>query len=150
LADQFNLEGALEESREAIRLDPNAAALTTIRAVCCSTCGATAMPSRSSKPPRVWTLILGALVFTRLIEKSRVTLKRQFQMLQQAAALDPKNPDTLFVLGRSCFIAINRDGAIAQWRKVIEIKPDHGEPFTILPPTAQDRSAGGTTVSTAI
>jgi tetratricopeptide (TPR) repeat protein len=62
-----------------------------------------------------------------LIEKSAGNAQASVQMLQQAAALDPKNPDTLFVLGQELLHSGNRDGAIAQWRKVIEIKPDHGE-----------------------
>jgi tetratricopeptide (TPR) repeat protein len=48
-------------------------------------------------------------------------------MLQKSAALDPKNPDSLFVLGQQLLRNGDRAGAIAQWRKVIEINPDHGE-----------------------
>ena len=48
-------------------------------------------------------------------------------LLQKAAALDPTNPDTLFALGQELLRSSDRDGAIAQWRKVIEIKPDHAE-----------------------
>ena len=55
LADQFNLEGASRNFRKpyvSIRMPPRP---TTTRAACCSTCGATAMPSPNSKPPRAWT-----------------------------------------------------------------------------------------------
>jgi Flp pilus assembly protein TadD len=48
-------------------------------------------------------------------------------MLRKAAALDPTNPDTLFALGQQLLRSGDRDGAVVQWRKVIEIKPDHAE-----------------------
>jgi len=41
--------------------------------------------------------------------------------------LDPKNPDTLFVLGQELLHTGDRAGAIAQWRKVTEMNPSHGE-----------------------
>ncbi|MGC2183239.1 MAG: tetratricopeptide repeat protein, partial [Terriglobales bacterium] len=62
-----------------------------------------------------------------LIDKSAGNPQAAVQMLQKAAALDPRNPDTLFVLGQELLHSGDRDAAIAQWRKVIEIKPDHGE-----------------------
>jgi tetratricopeptide (TPR) repeat protein len=47
--------------------------------------------------------------------------------LKKSAELDPKSPDTLFVLGQELLHAGDRDGAIVQWRKVIELNPEHGE-----------------------
>ena len=49
------------------------------------------------------------------------------QALQKSAELDPENPDTLFVLGQELLHDGDRAGAVAQWRKVIEINPEHGE-----------------------
>ncbi len=128
LADQFNLEGALEEFSEAIRLDPNAAAahynkgrvLLDLRRDSDAKPeleAATRLDPGSSEP---WYLL-------GLIEKSAGNPQAAVQMLQKAAALDPRNPDTLFVLGQELLHSGDRNGAIAQWRRVIEIKPDHGE-----------------------
>jgi tetratricopeptide (TPR) repeat protein len=62
-----------------------------------------------------------------LIEKSAGNAPASVQMLQKAAALDPTNPDTLLCAGTGVATCGDRDEAIAQWRKVIEIKPDHAE-----------------------
>jgi len=62
-----------------------------------------------------------------LIEKGAGDAPGSVQMLQKAAALNPNDPDTLFVLGQQLLHTGDRDGAIARWREVVAIKPDHGE-----------------------
>jgi tetratricopeptide (TPR) repeat protein len=49
------------------------------------------------------------------------------QVLEKSAELDPKNPDTLFALGQELLHTGDRPAAIAQWRRVIELNPEHGE-----------------------
>jgi tetratricopeptide (TPR) repeat protein len=128
LADQFNLEGALEEFSEAIRLDPNDAAahynkgrvLLDLRRDSDAKPELEAATRLDPRSAESWYLL-------GLIEKSAGNAPASVQMLQKAATLNPTNPDTLFVLGQELLRSGDRDGAIAQWRKVIAIKPDHAE-----------------------
>ena len=127
LADQFNLEGASRNFRKpyvSIRMPPRP---TTTRGACCSTCGATAMPSPNSKPPRAWTQSLPVLVLTRSDRK----IGRQRPGVSSDAAKGggarPHEPRYPICAGTELLRSGDRDGAIAQWRKVIEIKPDHAE-----------------------
>jgi len=62
-----------------------------------------------------------------LIEKSAGHPIQAVQALRKSAELDSRNPDTLFVLGQELLRTGDRAGAIAQWRKVIEINPEHGK-----------------------
>src|SRR6266536_2176013 len=62
-----------------------------------------------------------------LIEKASGNAAAAGQALQKSAELDPKNPDTLFVLGQELLNNGDLAGAVAHWRKVIEINPEHGE-----------------------
>jgi len=62
-----------------------------------------------------------------LIEKSAGNAALSVEMLQKAAAITPKNPDMLFVLGQQLLHTGDRAGAIAQWRKVLEIDPNYGK-----------------------
>jgi tetratricopeptide (TPR) repeat protein len=48
-------------------------------------------------------------------------------VLQKSAQLDPHNADTLFILGQELLHAGDRAGAIAEWRKVIQLNTEHGE-----------------------
>jgi len=48
-------------------------------------------------------------------------------MLQKSAELDPRNADTVFVLGQELLHAGDRKAAVEQWRKAIEIDPNHSQ-----------------------
>ena len=129
LADQFDLEGALAEFSEAVRLDPNAAAAHYNK-------GRVLLDLRrnsDAKPEleiatRLDPRVLRVLVFTRPDREDRRAMpRRQFRCCKRQRRSTPGTPIPCSCWDRSCCTSGDRDGAIAQWRKVIEIKPDHGE-----------------------
>jgi tetratricopeptide (TPR) repeat protein len=127
-ADDFNLESALAEFTEAVRLDPNSAAarynkgrvLLDLRRYPEAKPELETAVRLDPKSAEPWYLL-------GLIEKAAGNPNAAVEALQKSAALNPKSPDTLFVLGQELLHSGDRDGAIAQWRKVIEVDPEHGE-----------------------
>jgi tetratricopeptide (TPR) repeat protein len=128
MADEFNLEGALAEFSEAVRLDPNSATahynkgrvLLDLRRDASARPELEAAVRLDPQAAEPWYLL-------GLIEKSAGNAPQAVKMLQKSAQLDPRNADTLFVLAQELFHAGDRNAAIEQWRKAIEIDPNHSQ-----------------------
>lgn len=67
-----------------------------------------------------------SLYVLALTEAQLGCIRRSDELLQQVAALDPRNAKVYYFLGRNLLREGDAAGAIAQWRKAVELDRDDG------------------------
>jgi len=68
-----------------------------------------------------------ALYLLAVAEKQLDDVSRSAQLLQQVVALEPANTDAQYLLGQDLAKMGEESGAIAHWRKAVELNPEHAE-----------------------
>jgi tetratricopeptide (TPR) repeat protein len=128
LADQLNLDGALAEFTQSVRLAPDFAAAHYNR-------GRVLIDLRrndEAKPELETATRLdpgssGSWYLLGLIAKQAARGEESIPLLQKAAVLDPNNADIRYMLGQELLRQGQPAGAIEQWRKAIQIRPQYNE-----------------------
>jgi Flp pilus assembly protein TadD len=128
MADQLNLNDALTEFSEAVRLAPNSAVahynkgrvLLDLRRNDEAKPELEAATHLDPKSTESWYLL-------GLIARQSGDTDEAIGQFSQAVALKPDYADARYMLGRELLHKGDSAGAIVQWRKAIEIQPDYGE-----------------------
>jgi len=128
LADQINLDAALAEFTQAVRLAPNFAPAHYNR-------GRVLIDLRrndEAKPDleaatRLDPSSSGSWYLLGLIAKQAGKGADSILLLERASELDPNNADIHYMLGQELLRQGQSAGAIEQWRKVIQINPQYSE-----------------------
>ena len=128
LADLFDMNGALAEFSEAIRLDPNNAVAhyNKGRVLLDLQHNAEAKPELEAAT-RLDPNAADAWYLLGMISRQAGNTDEAIHEFEQALAAKPDNAEARFMLGQELVRKGDEAGAIAQWRKAIEIRPTYNE-----------------------
>jgi tetratricopeptide (TPR) repeat protein len=128
LANQFNLNGALQEFSEAVSLEPNSSAAHYNRGgVLFDLQRNEEAESELETAIRSDPSYADAWYLLGMIARHSGNTDQSIRYFEKAAALDPDNAYTLNMLGQELLRNGDAAGAIEQWRKAIEIQPHYNE-----------------------
>ena len=124
----MDLEGALAEFSEAVRLKPDSATAHYNK-------GRSLFDLRRNEEARreLETAVRldprnsTALYLLAVTEKQLDNAARSADLLRQVVTLDPKNTDAHYLLGQNLAKLGKDSDAIAQWKKTTELDPEHAE-----------------------
>jgi cytochrome c-type biogenesis protein CcmH/NrfG len=123
LADSNDLENAVSEFSQAVRLDPNSApALYNRGRVLYALHRTDAARDSLDRAVKLSPNYVEALLLLGVIEHSSAYATQLFQRVVQ---IDPANSQARFYLGRNLLQEGNQDEAIVQWKKAVEADPDN-------------------------
>jgi tetratricopeptide (TPR) repeat protein len=128
LADQYQLEGALEEFAKAVQLAPSSAAAHYNK-------GRVLFDLRrddEAKPELDEAIRLepnypGALYLRAMIDKQGGNPAGATKLLEKVTTLDPHNSDALYMLGQNLAKLGRNQEAVARWKQALGVNPDHAE-----------------------
>jgi Flp pilus assembly protein TadD len=128
LADHLDLEGALVEFSEAVRLRPDSAAahynkgrsLFDLRR---NEEAKSELETAVRLDPRNAT----SLYLLAVAEKQLDNAAGSAEILQRVVALDPRNTDAHYLLGQDLAKLGQESAATTQWKKAVELNPEHAE-----------------------
>jgi Flp pilus assembly protein TadD len=128
LADHLDLDGALSEFSEAVRLKPDSPSAHYNK-------GRALLDLRRNEEAetelqtavRLDSRNASALYLLAVAEKQLDKTGHSAELLQEVLAIEPRNTDAHYLLGQNFAKLGKESDAIAQWQNALQLDPDHAE-----------------------